>query len=68
MTNDQLDEVILKIIHDVSAPLTVPEIERRVADRSISADTYDVQRSVRRLVKAGRASLTKRLDVAPAAS
>lgn len=67
MSNDDLDGAILEIIRKARRPITIRRIERLVADQNSQADTYDVQRAVQRLVDAGRASLTQRLDITAAA-
>jgi len=48
--------------------MTIPQIERGVAAKNFPADTFDVPRSVRRLVDAGRLTLTQRLDITSAGS
>jgi hypothetical protein len=68
MTNAELDDVILHIIQSTRRPIAIREIERLVAERKIEADTFDVQRSVQRLVDKRQASLTRRLDITTAAS
>jgi len=66
MPNEQLDEVIAKIIGAASKPLTLPQIESQVLENGIKADTFDVQRAVQRLLETGRAKLTPRFQVVAA--
>jgi hypothetical protein len=67
MTSEELDKAVLGIIGEAREPMTVLEIERQMVAKDFRADTYEIQRSIRRLVNSKRVSLTKRLDVAPAA-
>jgi hypothetical protein len=66
MDAHKLDEIILAIVTANKAPMTIRQIELQVSLREISADTYDVQRSVRRLVKDHLLTLTPQLDIAKA--
>jgi len=68
MSNEDIDEVISQIIQKANKPMTIPQIEHVVVGKNIQADTYDVQRSVQRLVSSGRVSLTQRLDITSAVS
>jgi hypothetical protein len=67
MSKTELDKMIEGILQKARKPMTVPQIERQVAEQGGDADTFDVQRSVRRLVETGRVVLTQRLDVSTAA-
>jgi len=62
----KLDEIVLEVVATNKGPMTVRQIELQVNLREIPADTYDVQRSVRRLVKDDRLTLTPQLDIAKA--
>lgn len=66
MPNDGLDSIVANIITGASNPLTLPQIESKVLERGIKADTFDVQRAVQRLVEGGRAKLTPRFQVVAA--
>lgn len=62
----ELDEIVLEVVAGHKGAMTIRQIELQVNLREISADTYDVQRSVRRLVKDHRLTLTPQLDIAKA--
>lgn len=67
MDPGSLDAVVAGILKDARQPLALPEIERQVAVQGFIVDTFAVQRSVRRLVKTGRAAVTPRYLVHAAA-
>jgi hypothetical protein len=66
MSTEELDGVVARIIQEAREPLTLPQIESRVIEQRLPADTYDVQRSVQRLVSVGRAKLTPYFLIAAA--
>ncbi len=66
MSIEELDQAVAKILRETKKPMTLPQIERLIAAKDIAADTFDVQRSVRRLLEKGQASLTSGLAVTSA--
>lgn len=53
-----LDTTVLRIIRDTYSPMTLPQIEYRVTEKGTNADTFEVQRSVQRLIEKKLVMLT----------
>jgi hypothetical protein len=64
MSTEELDQIVGRIIQEAGGPLTLLQIERRLPDSALDADTFDVQRSVQRLVDSGRARITSQFLIA----
>jgi hypothetical protein len=66
MSHEELDRAVAEIIHKAPGPLSLRKIEAHLVLQDIDADTYDAQRSVHRLIEAGRARLTPHFLIAAA--
>lgn len=65
VADTQLDEVVNEIVRLEAKPLSIRDIVVKLASRVLEVDSYDVQRAVRRLHKAGRVMITPQLFVLP---
>lgn len=65
---NDLGEKVLQLLQGAGEPLTIRQIEARLAEQQAGADTFDVRDAVWRLVDDGRAEFTTWRAVKPAAS
>jgi hypothetical protein len=56
---EQLENLVLTVLREAGEPLTIPQIEAKLAGK-VTVDTFDVRDAVWRLVAQRRAQFTPR--------